>query len=957
MNNWRVETYDDPNYLYNNMKYEEDSLHIVATSAISMHLKSLENFKEHKNHVWTYANIQKAINERFESTINQVKMKVEIRGILEKLCSDKKIYKNLVHNINAILNDYKFYIHSGIYRLKECENVVSEEVKIVRKAFNIFCKSRLLNEIYCSNNIYNKESIIINLNKYYENILLKIYNKEERNKSNDINIIRRMYFYNLTYIDGTRFYFFKKMESIGIEIIFRIPHGGFSEPWERTYSFVSKENWCNISSILINDNNENKYITYLHGNYNEKSICDKRISLKEYIDPYEFKLKLQQYPIFQSNIQLKRWIKQTKNNYYNFHILKKDGNKFKKEREYLTFSKEIYNNIFNGTILEYRDRNSNFFYFNEGRFLQGLYNCKWDDNKEHINIDYRSYSECILSGWIEIKNKSNFISGKNASDLILDLKTYMNDVKSMDNILNRLYKLTYIQEFSNLYDDLSKNKTDGDKVKEYLQNPLKVFPYADNNRYELTVKQLIELTKKLKKYIEQLIPKDNMIELEEHKKQLIEYWKNISYIANIRHEYIQLRKEWKNNHNPNFKKYTNEHKQYLLFEDNLKVSDVTSLCTIEEVKEYMKVILKFSNDDEESNINNLNYIKIFDQIEGIMVNGTKEIYITDLSEKSIKEYAKNRRANICYGDEQTLKKDMTSLVNIYSLEEINTIIKQCTISNEEVLNFIKYYIGAVISFSSAQLIEFSWIKEINKNDQQSAIYKVLSILYGEKEQKKIYFMNKEKLLKKYKEHKDKIIGIESNSKSLYEINKSLNKKTNTTFHGDLSPMAWIDLDFCPRKFFYSSILNFYPVYESEFHQQIVFAIIGKLLKSQFKESKDVEKYFYYLFPQWNNTTKYNIVETSYKRDIRKEYKFKNIYFPYYAKDIQILRSKIYDNSRRRGSKDYRNMSIDSEKYIKEFIKSDVKYDTVDAKKGFHCSMCPYNMLCNKGEFAIERSNY
>jgi len=961
MNNFRVETYNNPNNFYKEINHTADSLHIVATSALSMHLKSVKGLNEHKNHVWTYANLQKAIYREWHAVINQVKIKIEIRSILEQICGEEKSYRYLLNDLDAILSDYKFYIESGISILDDRE-YLSSQIKIVRKAFNIFTNSSLVKETYYNYERFNKADVTTRLNKYYKEVLFSKASREEKVEPETIANINKIYVYNLTHIDATRFNFFRKLSKLGIEIIFRIPYEGFHKPWEKTYKFIDKNNWSEAFPGPQNYTLQNKYTAYLNGDFDIQDNKNKNISFKGYVDPYEFKLKLQQYPIFQNNLELIKW--REINNYVHDIEILKNGIEYKREREYLTFSKETYNDIFNGTILNYVDKRNNFFNFNEGRFLRGIYNCSCDENGSTILLDYNSYCDCISSGWIELKNKSSVISGKDASDLLIDLKPYMNGIESIDDIMNRLNRLTYLQEFSINFDNLSKEKTEGDRVKEYLHNPLKVISYVDNGRYEVTVKQLIELTKRLKKYLEELLPMGNRIDIKVHKEQLIQYWRSISYVCKVREEDTQMYNQFKANNDSKLKnKIINFQKinlHYLSFERNLKRSiDIETLCTISEVKQYMRVVLKMSkgDDEDDSEISDYNYIKLFDQIEGIMVNGTKEIYVTDLSEKSINKYVKSRKGTTNYSDEVTLKKDIESLNNIYSIEEINAVIQQITISDEEIIGFVKYYIGALISFSKAKKIEFSWIKEINNNDQESTIYKILSTLYGNKDERIMYFNNKDRLLIKYNENKNKLSSFKNNLKSLYEINQILNKDTNMEFHKDIAPTAWLDLDLCPSKFFYSGILSFYPVYESDFHQRIVFSIVGKLLKSQFENSKDVERYFYYLFPQWNRTMKDNFVDTSYRRDIRREYKFKNIYFPYHIKDIQTLRSKIYDNARRKRRNAYREMAINSVKYMKEFIKEDAKYDTVRVSKGAHCDMCPHNMICCKGEFAIERSNY
>lgn len=926
MNNFKVETYKNPVEFYSQVGFNEHTLHIVATSSLSMFLKSMNNFKNNKNYIWTFSNLEKAIFTNWNNAIINLKMKIIIRGILEEICIDSKILTNLLKDIDGVLSDFKVYMESKILNLSEVDGL-SYEFNIVRKAYNIFISNDFILKIYKEDFEFDTDSFINRLNSYYNSITGQF--KAEKTLG-DIKNIDKVYFYNLTYINPKRFKFFKDIETLGIEVIFRIPDEGFIKPWRETYSFVKK--WVNISG---NEENclTNKYTDYLLGlekeNYNDP--VSEKIKFRRYLDPGDFKVKLDEKPIWQSNDELINWAE--KNNKDKLLRYAKINNiLYKTIREYITFSKEDYNDIFNGTIINYKDKLNNYLYYSEGKFFIGLYNCKWDNSKERLLMDYNSFCNCILSGWIELKSKNGVISGKNALDLLNDLIPYMRGVDSFEEIINRLYRLTYLQDFCSTFDNYSKEKSEGDFVREFLHNPLKSISYSENNRYSITVKQLIELSKRLKRYIEELIPKDNLINIKDHKYKLLNLWKNVSesnknILKNINFE-ICIRKE----------------------------SDFDEVCTINEVRDYMNIILNENNMDEDSELTQFNFIKVFEQIEGIMVNGTKEVYITDLSEKSINKYIKTRKQSLNYSNNSLFLEDLNSYSSLYEEEELYIIKRQLEITNNEMLSFIKYYIGALLSYSKALLIEFSWIENINSTDQESSIYKILKFIYKKEELQKKHFIGNEEIVTAYKNNLGYFSNLRNNNNTLKDIYENMGKDLKINIHNDIAPPAWLDLDLCPKKFFYSGILNLFPIYQSDFHQRIMFSIIGKLLKSQNETVKDVEKFFYYLFPQWNKTTKDNMIETAFKREVRKEYKFKNIYFPYHIKDIFILRSKIHENGRRIRRNAYRERNIRSEKYFKEFIKDEIYYDDVKYIKGTHCDMCAFNLICLKGEFSVERVN-
>jgi hypothetical protein len=228
MNNYKVETYDDINEFYDKLQHTSDSLHIVATSALSMHLKGATELRTYKNHVWTYANLQKALYREWHKAVSGVKMKIEIRTVLEQLCSDAKVYRHLSKDIDSILSDYKLYIQCGIGKLEEGVEA-SEQIKILRKVFNIFRNSDLVKELYYDFDGFTKEDLAQRINSYYDEIL----NPKNFKENNSITEINKVYFYNLTHIDATRFRFFKKLSNLGIQVIFRIPSGGFTKPWKK----------------------------------------------------------------------------------------------------------------------------------------------------------------------------------------------------------------------------------------------------------------------------------------------------------------------------------------------------------------------------------------------------------------------------------------------------------------------------------------------------------------------------------------------------------------------------------------------------------------------------------------------------------------------------------------------------------------------------------------------------
>ena len=59
------------------------------------------------------------------------------------------------------------------------------------------------------------------------------------------------------------------------------------------------------------------------------------------------------------------------------------------------------------------------------------------------------------------------------------------------------------------------------------------------------------------------------------------------------------------------------------------------------------------------------------------------------------------------------------------------------------------------------------------------------------------------------------------------------------------------------------LLNTIPLYEKDFHQQQIFATIGKLLIEQGDGVENLKEAVFPLFPQWTNAQKQNLIDLAY----------------------------------------------------------------------------------------------
>lgn len=934
MRNLKVETYLEMSEFMKELPFQENVIYVTASSSLAMYLKYLNQFYYNKNYIWTYEGFRKAVFPEYYDNITEWNMKTLLRSLIDDV-EEKESKKYLHKNREQMYYLFQFYLRSGFIHLNE-EYAQDKNEKIERQLYNKWVSSELLKHVYFAHQSFTKETLVARVNAYFN----KKYNKDKDQQ--DLKKIEKIVFLNLTFIDPGRFYFIKQLEKIGIEITFCIPGNGYQLPWKRTYDFVSEENWC-ASVQKTQSEKESAYTSYLKGVYQEAQ--GERVTVKQYHDILEFKEQLKNKPIYQSNSQMERKEPLLSRKSHNPAT-------FKFAREYVNFSKERFNLLFSSTIVKYKHKHIHYFDSQEGKFLESLYDVKWDEEGVEILLSYESYCKIIVSGWIETKRGLN---GRGSYDILMELKPYMEGVQSLSEIENRLARLVHVQEFSAVFEETAKDKIVGDQIKRYLQNPLEVLPYADNSRWSLTVKQLLELTKRFQNIYIQLVRKDNTICLKEHVQKLWKLWSEIREHQMRVSEFGRLKQlvEIQPDRQDDFKEFRKANRLFLKTHKRLRalsrsIEDEKTYLP-EEIKDFLRIQLKFpfqtqySQEDWEED-DGFNLTKSFAQIDGITVNGTKEIYVTDLSEKSLNQYVSQDGSVLELLDSKMFARDLEDLV-FYSHEEKRIILSHLKQEREVSLGFIKYFIGNLMTSSSAK-IEFSMISEIHENDHPSAILRVLDSLYKEKQGESVDYET-----------------IKVLKQSLTESMEQVERFTAATIEGNrklpmhISTLGWLDWDFCAYKFFLNNVVSFHPVYTEEFQQRLAFSELGKILMSQDSNSFQMRKYFFYLFPQWNQTLKENMLDTTFIHNIRENVSYENVKFPYDMRSLQLLRSIRSNHTRSRAVNAYRERIDRGEKFWDDFMKKDWEHGKVKTNRGNHCTMCPYKLICVKGEYPIERRNY
>lgn len=574
------------------------------------------------------------------------------------------------------------------------------------------------------------------------------------------------------------------------------------------------------------------------------------------------------------------------------------------ERHYIGVSSDILNEYLKDVIFENIDGNEDIFSYEEGNFLINLYNLipKDDDFK----ISFNDLFKCVTSGWVEIKSGNKYISGKRAATLLIDLKEYFNGCETIGDYLTRIDNLQLLDEFKSEFDELGESKVQKDRVKRYLMNPLRVFSYLNSDRYDVTIKQFRDIIYRFKRMANTLLH-DDMLDVNEHLKALKHIWDNLSF--NSEEEERKLA-------------FSNV-SSYLSFR-----GEEYELMSFQEMRSLLISIVHEKYNDDGTDIK----IKSLFTLEGIILEEVKEINLVDLSEKSIE-----RIANIRGISSMLSPNFLEKVINYSNLNK--PLFKNLLEVHNKWLNTINdclnYNLCTLFENYSGR-INVLYIEDIFDNDNKSSVYNIIKNIYEVEEEL-----------------------VDSNPISYFdfiedEMHLEKLNINDINWSEDIAPIALLDLDFCPRKFFFSNILGNNPVYFSELHQQMVFASLAVLFSGAKRNDQRVKEIFFKLFPQWTNTLKENLLETSYARDINTRFKFKNINFPYYMKDIQILKSKYGLHHKVKDA--YKNKSLKNTEYIKTFL-GYVNVNTIEGRSGNHCSMCPHQYICTKGEWAIDRVNY
>lgn len=553
-----------------------------------------------------------------------------------------------------------------------------------------------------------------------------------------------------------------------------------------------------------------------------------------------------------------------------------------------------------------------------GKFLMNLYKCKVEG--KNVYLEFNTYRELITSGWIEYKD----CNGIRLREYLMDNDVYFERIKTIDDIIERINNIKNMEEVNYIFEEQVKLRVKKDGQKKFLSNPFRAFAYNNLEKYNITANYMIQLTSKLKNFIIREIGKDNsLISIPEHFKELKILFTN-TYIKKSYNTGSKVEKD-------TIKRIMGVLNSSNKFPKKMHKDDIIDL---------FRILLKFKN--KESLKEEPDYS--LDQLEGFMYrdklsykNGKKIIYISDLSYKAYEKYIDSK-----YIKGKILKDDDYEDIFDSSLagKHREIVVRGWKLRNQSINSteaYMKFIFGNLfINFQGIK--ELSWISELRKDDSKSIIFKQIESIYENNEYSYQGLELDDMVLEE---------NIRLNKAPIYDKNEL--KKDYRKY----SEVSYRDLDFCIQKFLYSSVLNQYPMYYSDFHHKLVFTGIVSMLKNSMNNSYfNIERFIFPLFSQWPYVVKQNILTCEYgRKDIRNYKYFDGINYPKNIDAIYLLKSKYVIGERWKIKNRYNKGNFKAEEYYSNFINEYLNEDSGNI--GEHCIMCPYIYLCRKGKFAID----
>lgn len=669
-----AEAHNNSKEYFSSLNIEEDAIYVTANVSLANMIKINNSIKQEQ--CWRILDIETFIESMYpiwSNSVNKVKLKGELRLSINELRSqynDEKMIKELKFledNIDLLLSEFKFFIEGDVLSINS--QASNEKMFLIYKLYNNFIARkevvRFSQELKKSlTNI--SEILIANFIKYMESHdKTKNVELEEKIMAKKSEI-RKIYFYNLNYIDFKRFIFIERLKKNGYEVIFRVPYFNELEKTNRT--------WTKIYNIKRENNQFNskkvKYVEYLEGKNNIQVIdekIDEKVVVREYTEANDF------FRVVEDNV-------------------------------YVTFYKDSLSSCERSK----RDKeNLHCFNSDVGRFLYHLYNnCKVENGE--VYISFNTYREMITSGWIEYKKAWN---GEKLSLYLLENSEYFLGVKTLNDIISRIENLMNLETVSKIFDEEGKFRTKQDRRKKFLSNPFKALGYLNFEDYNITPTYMYLVTLKLRDFLlRELSDENGIIEVSGHLENLKKMFHNKYMVEKFNNGSEEERKIISRI----FTVLSNK-KRFL---DTMHKEDIFQLFGI-----YLNLDRNRRDKEQDFSIDQLEGIILNKQL----FSNNNKIFISDLSFKAFDKYINKYTLSekiLTWEDTKDIMKTNSKFSKDIIIRGIAIHIQ----SKEAFKSYYKFAIAnLLINFKGE--IEFSWIKRLRQDDTKSIILTQIESLY------------------------------------------------------------------------------------------------------------------------------------------------------------------------------------------------------------------------------------
>lgn len=749
-----------------------------------------------------------------------------------------------------LLNRLPAIVHSFRVFAEFSKNIIAEENRDARnieivQLINLLLSENLLSEYHLTKQSLTKEEIS-------ELICGHPY-------------LTTLYFYEIDYLNFYRMNFIHWLKSKGFDIEFHIPYQVKNKKtfafWRHVYSVAARVNFNDIiTNVDSLDNFGSRFSQFNEGVLTHKPDRED-IEVLEFASPLDFNTYFQN----------------TKEN-----VIAIDPSNVDQVVNLHTSS--IYENKI-------------------GRFIYYIQFCERTENT--VCLDFNILTELLTSGVVSTTDAS----GVKALSYLIDLRDYMQGTKSTREVIDRLKRLQELELVSRTFDRENAAEVGRNNLKRYMLNPFRSFSFLHQEKYEITINQLIDLVEKFEQICADLIIEEessiNVNVYFERWKEFIkkmdqtdesEFWNKV-FSEQLPNEWEFAMKELLQ---LIYLIATTHHKR------TVKVNDVSNLPA-----------LLFQVDKDEP------------------------LHLTNLTQHNFPEIHKTPISD--FFDYTELK---NFIINNVETKENRSVLLHALWVDYTVANQFEslgiYQIYTMIAKYKGR-VKFSWIKHLEEDGIRSVYLDILADLYQDgnvKEWKPTMDISTDILFSEL----NKLDDTSNSDKKLMNIGN---------ISGRIPDLYWLDHDFCAKKFYLTTFIEKQPIYSSDFHHQLIFAKIGRLFTHSSSDRAKFRELFYPLFPHWTYTKKENLIDMEYKAQLRNYKHFENISYPREMRGFQVLRSVYRENRRTKARNQYRKNNNSNEKdLIKQFQELIGRFE-VKAEPGNHCRMCPHLRSCREGMYAID----